>query len=50
LMHRLSNAEIARLLSISPHTARHHTENVLAKVGVRSREALRQAIQDVGAS
>ena len=46
LMHRLSNAEIARMLSISPHTARHHTENVLAKVGVRSRDALRRAILD----
>lgn len=46
LMHRLTNAEIARMLSISPHTARHHTENVLAKVGVRSREALRRAIQE----
>jgi DNA-binding CsgD family transcriptional regulator len=45
-MHRLSNAEIARMLSISPHTARHHTENVLAKVGVRSRDALRRAILD----
>ena len=50
LMHRLSNAEIARLLSISPHTARHHTENVLAKVGVRSREALRRAILDAGST
>jgi DNA-binding CsgD family transcriptional regulator len=48
LMHRLSNAEIARMLSISPHTARHHTENVLAKVGVRSREALRRAVLDAG--
>jgi DNA-binding CsgD family transcriptional regulator/PAS domain-containing protein len=46
LMHRLTNAEIARMLSISPHTARHHTENVLAKVGVRSREALRRAVLD----
>jgi DNA-binding CsgD family transcriptional regulator len=46
IMHRLTNAEIARMLGVSPHTARHHTENVLAKVGVRSREALRRAITE----
>ncbi len=46
LMHRLTNAEIARMLGISPHTARHHTESVLAKFGVRSREALRRAITE----
>jgi DNA-binding CsgD family transcriptional regulator len=45
-MHRLTNAEIARMLGISPHTARHHTESVLAKVGVRSRAALRRAITE----
>ena len=32
-----SNAEIAQALGISPFTARHHTESVLAKLGVRSR-------------
>jgi DNA-binding CsgD family transcriptional regulator len=32
-----SNADIARLLDISPHTARHHTQHVFAKLGVRSR-------------
>jgi DNA-binding CsgD family transcriptional regulator len=46
IMHRLTNAEIARMLGVSPHTARHHTENVLAKFGVRSREALRRAIAE----
>ena len=50
LMHRLTNAEIARMLSISPHTARHHTESVLAKFGVRSREALRRAVTDTPTS
>jgi DNA-binding CsgD family transcriptional regulator len=32
-----SNAQIARTLTISAHTARHHTERVLTKLGVRSR-------------
>jgi DNA-binding CsgD family transcriptional regulator len=32
-----SNAAVARRLVISEHTARHHTESVLAKLGVRSR-------------
>jgi DNA-binding CsgD family transcriptional regulator len=33
----LSNAAVARRLDISPHTARHHTQRVLAKLGVHSR-------------
>jgi DNA-binding CsgD family transcriptional regulator len=32
-----SNEEIARALSISSHTARHHTEQVLAKLNAKSR-------------
>ena len=32
-----SNAAIAMALDISPHTARHHTQRVLGKVGVHSR-------------
>lgn len=32
-----SNAAIATALCISPHTARHHTERIMAKLGVRSR-------------
>lgn len=35
-----SNGEISRALCISPHTARHHTERVLAKLEVRSRAAV----------
>lgn len=31
------NAAIAVALSISPHTARHHTQHVLGKLGVHSR-------------
>jgi len=37
---RRTNAEIAERLSISPHTARHHVERVLRKLGVRSRHRL----------
>jgi len=37
LRDRRTNAEIARRLGISEHTARHHTERVLAKLAVRSR-------------
>jgi DNA-binding NarL/FixJ family response regulator len=33
------NAAIASKLRISPHTARHHTQHVLAKLGVHSRSA-----------
>ena len=39
-----SNAEIADALSISQHTARHHTENVMRKLGVRSRRDVRRRI------
>jgi len=33
----LSNTALARRLGISPHTARHHTQRVLGKLGVHSR-------------
>ncbi|WP_412061748.1 response regulator transcription factor [Rubrivirga sp. IMCC45206] len=36
----LSNAALAERLFISPHTARHHTERVLDKLGLTSRKAL----------
>jgi DNA-binding NarL/FixJ family response regulator len=32
-----SNEDIASALKVSPHTARHHTQHVLAKLGVHSR-------------
>jgi DNA-binding CsgD family transcriptional regulator len=32
-----SNTVVARRLGISPHTARHHTQRVLGKLGVHSR-------------
>jgi len=48
LVWRRSNAEIARALSISAHTARHHTENVLRKLGVHSRDAVAERLQRAG--
>jgi DNA-binding CsgD family transcriptional regulator/PAS domain-containing protein len=37
LMQGRSNASIATTLGVSEHTARHHTERVMVKLGVRSR-------------
>jgi DNA-binding CsgD family transcriptional regulator len=37
LARRMRNAEIAEALFISPHTARHHVERVLEKLGVSGR-------------
>jgi DNA-binding CsgD family transcriptional regulator/PAS domain-containing protein len=37
LARRLSNAELAAALGVSAHTARHHTERVMQKLGVRRR-------------
>lgn len=39
-----TNEQIAVELSISPHTARHHTERVLAKLGAKSRTRVRSAL------
>jgi DNA-binding NarL/FixJ family response regulator len=38
------NSRVAAELRISPHTARHHTENVLTKLGVHSRAEVARAI------
>lgn len=40
LAHGRSNREIAEGLEISPHTARHHAQRVLEKIGAASRKAL----------
>lgn len=40
LRQRRSNAEIAHSLRISEHTARHHTEMVLSKLGLHSRRQI----------
>ncbi|HUP19001.1 MAG TPA: helix-turn-helix transcriptional regulator, partial [Gemmatimonadota bacterium] len=39
-----SNAEVASDLAISPHTARRHTERVLAKLAVASRAQVADAL------
>jgi DNA-binding CsgD family transcriptional regulator len=44
------NAAIASELHISPHTARHHTESVLAKLGVHARGEVARAIVDGSAA
>ncbi|HKT60470.1 MAG TPA: helix-turn-helix transcriptional regulator [Gemmatimonadales bacterium] len=44
LVQRLTNDEIAGRLGISTHTARHHTESVLLKMGVNSRRALQHML------
>ena len=41
-----SNVAIAATLGISPNTARHHTERVLAKLGVPSRAAIHRTLLD----
>jgi DNA-binding CsgD family transcriptional regulator len=47
LVDGLSNKEIARRLSISPHTARRHTESVLRKLGISSRASVARALRAV---
>lgn len=42
---RRTNAEIAARLVISPHTARHHTESVLRKLGLSSRTQVSGRLQ-----
>ncbi len=43
---RLSNFEIARRLGISVHTVRRHSERVLAKIEIHSRNDVRAALID----
>jgi DNA-binding CsgD family transcriptional regulator/PAS domain-containing protein len=44
LARRLSNAEVAAALGVSAHTARHHTEKVMQKLGVRKRAGVATAL------
>ena len=41
-----SNVEIATAVKVSSHTARHHTQHVLGKLGVRSRSRAAALIND----
>lgn len=45
LAERRTNPEIAEALVISPHTARHHTESVLRKLGIHSRKEVPAALR-----
>ena len=41
----LRNADIAMRLGVSVHTARHHTENTMRKLGINSRDDVRRVLQ-----
>lgn len=46
LAQRMRADEIAKTLGISPHTARHHTENVFIKTGVTSRDEVASLFEE----
>ena len=47
---RATNTEIAWTLGISAHTARHHVQRVLEKLGVTSRSAVRDIMLEQSAA
>ncbi len=46
LSRRRSNREIAEIIGVSPSTAKRHTENILGKLGLRSRYEVERIIRD----
>lgn len=46
----MTNGELAEALTISPHTARHHTEKVLSKLSVPSRRAVRERLMEAASA
>lgn len=43
-----SNTEIAEALSISPHTARTHTQRILSKLGIHARAGVASRVLEGG--
>lgn len=46
----MSNRDVARALAVSAHTARHHTEGVLLKLGIHTRAAVGGVVFDADVS
>jgi DNA-binding CsgD family transcriptional regulator len=49
LAQRLTNSELGAALGVSPHTAKRHTERVLANLAIHSRRGIAAALSGAGA-